>query len=49
MRGQAEVNSVDAMEQACQYYKDWWEQVKGMQKEEGCIIFPLENTGLAWK
>ncbi len=41
-------NNIEIMEKACQAYKIWWEKIKNMDKEQGCKINPLENTGLGW-
>jgi hypothetical protein len=41
-------NNIETMERAYQAYKIWWEKVKKMDKEQGCKINPLENTGLEW-
>jgi hypothetical protein len=49
MNGNIEMNPVDAMNQAYLAYKEWWERVKGMKKEEGCNMSPLENTNLEWR
>ena len=44
----SKVNSPETMEKAYQAYKSWWEKIKNMDKEQGCKINPLENTGLVW-
>ena len=41
-------NTLVSMEKAYQAYKSWWEKIKNMDKEQGCQINPLENTGLEW-
>jgi hypothetical protein len=41
-------NNIETMEKAYQAYKTWWKKVKDMDKEQGCKINPLENTGLEW-
>lgn len=41
-------NTLVSMEKAYQAYKLWWEKIKNMDKEQGCKINPLENTGLEW-
>ena len=40
---------IEIMKKACQAYLLWWDKVKGLDKENGCKINPLDNTNLEWK
>ena len=42
-------NSIEIMEKACQAYRNWWNQIKNMDKEQGCKINPLINSNLEWR
>jgi hypothetical protein len=37
------------IDKAYEAYKTWWDKVKTMDKQQGCRINPLENTGLEWR
>lgn len=42
-------NSVELMDQAYQAYISWWNEIKSIDKENGCKVNPLKNTSLEWK